>query len=438
MAFQISKNSGNELSDAGQIQDPSSHDYDSPEIVTEKDGDEVTFPEGGARAWGVAIGTAGVLFCTFGFANSFGIFQEYYQTHQLSHETSSTISWIGSVQIFFLFSGSLFGGPLFDRYGSIILWPATITYVFSVMMTSLCKSFYQFLLAQGFLSGFTMGMAMAPCMAATSQYFNKKRGAAMGIAVAGSSLGGVIFPIALNKMLNDPNLTFGWTVRICGFIMLALLLPSTLAIRARLPPRSQNLFLPSAFKEPPYTILIVALIFVMLGVFIPIFYLPIYAVQHGMGTQLALYLTAILNAASFAGRVIPGVTADKVGRLNMLTFVCLSTGILCLCWQKTSSNASILVFAGLYGFSSGAVVSLLPVCFAQIPKNPQDIGTYMGMGMFCVSFASLVGPPINGALVTHYKGYTQSSIFSGVMILTGGFIILLLKYITGKGFFVKV
>ena len=34
---------------------------------------------------------------------------------------------------------------------------------------------------------------MAPGMAATSQYFNKKRGAAMGIAVAGSSLGCVLF-----------------------------------------------------------------------------------------------------------------------------------------------------------------------------------------------------------------------------------------------------
>lgn len=30
------------------------------------------FPDGGARAWSVAIGAAGVLFCTFGYANAFG------------------------------------------------------------------------------------------------------------------------------------------------------------------------------------------------------------------------------------------------------------------------------------------------------------------------------------------------------------------------------
>lgn len=44
-------------------------------------------------------------------------YQEYYQSHQLSGETPSAISWIGSLQGFFIFSGSLVGGPLFDRYG---------------------------------------------------------------------------------------------------------------------------------------------------------------------------------------------------------------------------------------------------------------------------------------------------------------------------------
>lgn len=31
-----------------------------------------TFPEGGARAWSVALGATGVLFCTFGYNNAYG------------------------------------------------------------------------------------------------------------------------------------------------------------------------------------------------------------------------------------------------------------------------------------------------------------------------------------------------------------------------------
>ena len=37
----------------------------------------------------------------------------------------------------------------------------------------------------------------------------------MGLAIAGSSIGGVVFPIALSRMLNNPKLGFGWSVRVC-------------------------------------------------------------------------------------------------------------------------------------------------------------------------------------------------------------------------------
>jgi MFS family permease len=306
------------------------------------------------------------------------------------------------------------------------------------MMTSLCQSYYQFMLAQGVLGGASMGMAMAPAMAAMAQYFKKKRGAAMGIGVAGSSLGGVIFPIALNKMFANASLGFGWTVRIVAFLMLGILLLSCLPIRARLPPRKGGFFLPSAFKELPFITLLVSLFLMMLGVFTPIFYLSTYAVYYGMDTQLANYLIAILNGMSLFGRVIPGILADKFGTLNLLLCFGLCTGILVICWQRITTNASIIAFSAFYGFSSGAIVSLMTASLAHVPKDPRNIGTYMGMGMATVSFAALSGPPINGALVTHYGSFDQAAIFSGVVVIVGSFAILLAKHASTKGVFGKV
>lgn len=390
------------------------------------------FPEGGRAGWLAACGAAGALFCTFGFANAFGIFQAYYETHQLSHKSASQISWIGSIQIFFLFAVGIFGGPLFDRFGSVIMWPAAVAYLFSVFMTSLCTEYYQFILAQGILAGICMGMTMSPAMTAVSQYFHQKRGAALGLAVAGSSVGGVVFPIALNEMLNS-SLSFGWTIRILGFIMTGFLLPSVLAVRARLPPRKKSFLLLSAFSEVAYVSLLGAIFVMMLGVFIPIFYLPAYAVEHGMDEQMAFYLTAILNGASFFGRVIPGITADKfIGRFNMLGLSAVVTGILCLCWQAIDSNASIIAFSALYGFASGAIVSMFSACLAQVPKDPRNIGTYMGMGMTVISIAALIGPPINGALFNRYHDYKQVSIFSGVVTLVGGLAMIPVKMTNGK------
>ncbi|KAL9618375.1 MAG: hypothetical protein Q9160_006883 [Pyrenula sp. 1 TL-2023] len=412
---------------------------DNFESPLEKADQQSDFPEGGARAWAVALGCGGLLFGTFGFANAFGVFQEYYIQNQLSNHSASAISWIGSVQVFSLFAGGLFGGPMFDRFGAKIIWPAVIAYLLGVMMTSICKEYWQFMLAQGILAGMGMGMTISPGMAATGHYFQAKRAAALGIAVAGSSLGGVIFPIALSKMLNAPStLSFGWTVRICGFIMMIILLPSSFAIRARLPPRKENFLLPSAFRSAPYVTLIAATFLLMLGVFQPIFYLPTYAVTQGhMRPELAFYLTAILNGASFFGRVIPGITADRFGRLNLLSFFGVCTGILCLCWPATRSNAAIIAFAAVYGFFSGAIVSLTSACQAQVPKDPRDIGTYMGMGMFCAAFAVLAGPPINGAMIDRYGGFEQASVFSGVVCIVGGVGTMGSKWTLGKGWWVK-
>jgi hypothetical protein len=75
-------------------------------------------PEGGARAWLVAGGGAAIFFCTLGFANSFGAFEEYYLTHQLQGDSPSKVAWIGSLQSFLQFFTGMFGGPLFDRYGA--------------------------------------------------------------------------------------------------------------------------------------------------------------------------------------------------------------------------------------------------------------------------------------------------------------------------------
>ena len=273
---------------------------------------------------------------------------------------------------------------------------------------------------------------MAPGMASVGQFFKQKRGAAMGIAVAGSSLGGVLFPIALTKMLYNPKLGFGWTIRILGFLILAILAISCPLIKARLPPRKDKFFMPGAFTELPFDLICFATFLMLFGAFTPIFFLPEYAVSHGMSTELSSYLLAILNASSLFGRLIPGILADRLGRLNMYCAAGVSSGILALCWQKVTSNAAIIVFATIYGFCSGAIVSLQATCMAAIPKNPQNIGTYLGMGMFVSSFAALAGPPLNGLLVSKHDSFDQASIMSGVFVLAGGFLVIVVKYVVGK------
>ncbi|PKY01703.1 hypothetical protein P168DRAFT_312786 [Aspergillus campestris IBT 28561] len=84
---------------------------------------EMTFPDGGTRAWMVTLGAGCVLFY-------------YHITHQLSGYSASEIDRIGSVEIFFLFGAGVVGGPLFDRHDAKVIWAPSLMAVFGVIMTA--------------------------------------------------------------------------------------------------------------------------------------------------------------------------------------------------------------------------------------------------------------------------------------------------------------
>ena len=311
-------------------------------------------------------------------------------------------------------------------------------YVFGMMMTSLCHTYWQFILAQGVVLGAANGFLQFPAMAAVSQYFDKNRAAALGLAVSGSSIGGVVVPIALTRMFDHTSLGFGWSIRIIGFIILPLLAFACLTVTARLPPRRTNLFIAAAFKDRTYVLILVALFFMFLGMFPPFFFIPTYAVSRGMDVTLASYLLAILNAASTFGRVIPGILADRFGRLNAFAIGGIMTGIVAFCWDRAESNAALIVYSVVFGFTSGTIISGGSAACTICTKSPQDAGTYLGMALAIASLATLAGPPIAGKFVDVYGGFFEVAMFSGATCTFGGIVALLSKATTPQGLFGKI
>ncbi|KPM40311.1 hypothetical protein AK830_g6223 [Neonectria ditissima] len=429
-----------------ETEKPPTRDVDTPETCTDAndklgpkdDNDEEkedSFPDGGLRAWLVAIGAAGTFFCTLGYTNVFGIFQAYYMFNQMPERSADDIAWIGSVQAFLIFATGAVGGPLFDRFGAWLVRPAAVLYVFAIMMTSVCHSYWQFMLAQGILTGLANGLLMFPSLSAVPQWFDKKRGAAMGLAIAGSSLGAVVFPIVLSNLLTRTDVGFAWAVRITAFIMLPFLAFAAVAIRSRLPPRRTRFFLPASFRQPTYVLLIVSVFFAMVGMFVPLFLLPAYAITRGMSESLASYLVAMMNGASIFGRVIPGVLGDKFGRINTLIGAAVATSVIVFCWPHAETDAAIIVVVILFGFASGAIISGGSVAITMCADDAKNIGTYMGVGMALASFSALVGPPVSGAMIDRYGGFDEVSYFSGAMTMFGAIVSVVAKWKSHKGLF---
>ncbi|KAF9882863.1 hypothetical protein FE257_004949 [Aspergillus nanangensis] len=374
-------------------------------------------PNGGLRAWLVVTGACAAQLCTFGYTNSYGIYQNYYASHFFPDRTPSDISWIGSLQTFFLFFLGGISGPISDRFGvKFVLIPSSIALVISVMLSSIASQYYQFMLAQGALGGIASGLIFTPAVSCAGQYFTTLRAMAMGVVLSGGALGGIIFPVVLSESFR--HIGFGWAVRIVGFLMFFMLAYSCLVTREFAPRRQQSLFLPRAFTHAPYVLANLGFLIGLLGLYMPIFYVSRYSGYRGMENTLAEYQVVIMNSTSVFGRTLPNFLADKYGRFNVWILSYIGAAVLCFCWTEARSTGSIVVWNLFYGFFSGASISLYPPSVSQTCPNPSDIATYIGQGLSLCSIGALAGTPINGALIRTY-GYGSASLFSGFAILVG-------------------
>jgi MFS family permease len=168
---------------------------------------------------------------------------------------------IGAVQSFVLLLVGVFVGPIYDRgYFKWLLVIGSFLIVFGHMMLSLCTTFWQCLLAQGFVVGIGAGCLFVPGVAIMPTYFSSKIGLAIGLAASGSSTGGIIYPIMFYKLISQVG--FGWSVRILGFTVLATQLIPIAVMKMRVkPPKPRSLIDWTAFTDGPYvsTILMVSI-----------------------------------------------------------------------------------------------------------------------------------------------------------------------------------
>ncbi|KAI1429076.1 monocarboxylate permease-like protein [Xylaria sp. FL1777] len=399
------------------------------------------FPDGGLEAWLVVVGGALILFSSFGVVNCSGVFVEYYVNGPLSDYTSSDITWITSLQAFLITGSNLVVGRLFDSYGTRWILPiGTVIYSFGLMVLSLSTKYYQIILSQGIVSGVGAATVFNCASNSTITWFYKYRAAALGIVVAGSSLGGIVLPILMSQLI--PKIGFPWTVRILGFIVLLFCGIASFTVKSRLPPQPKPFHfseLIEPFKELRFVLFVVGAFFFFWGLYLPFNYLEIQAQQQGVNPTLIPYILPIVNAVSIPGRIIPGILADRIGRFNMMILIAVLTGLFTLAlWIPGTTTGATLGFGAVYGFTSGAFISLAPAAIAQI-SDLRQIGARSGVVLFVGSLGALTGSPLGGAIVTAQNGeYLGLKLFTGLSILVAAIFLVLSRAVQVNFKWVKI
>ncbi|KAJ5384242.1 hypothetical protein N7517_002153 [Penicillium concentricum] len=402
--------------------------------------DPVDCPEGGLIGNLVVAGGFSAIMGGLGLMNSIGIYQAWISTHQLSNISEGQIGWIFGIYNFLVFFCGIQIGPIFDIKGpKLLMWIGSGLLVLTFILMGFCEEYWHFLVVIGILGGVGTSFIFIVPVASIGHFFVKRRGAATGLALAGGSIGGVIFPLVLLYLA--PQIGFAWASRVVGLITLILLIPGCLLVRANFPPGvrsapSLKAFLPdlTILKDPVLALTTLGVFFIEWGFFIPLEYIASYAIANGISTNLSYLMVVFLNAGSFPGRWLPGIVADRIGRFNTL----ILTNILCLIsvlgiWMPADGNlAATVIFSIVFGFASGSNISLVPVCVGELCPV-ENYGRYYTTVYTIVSFGALTGVPIAGEIINVCDGqYWGLIAFAGCSYAAGLSCFIAVKLLQNK------
>ncbi|OAJ36703.1 hypothetical protein, variant [Batrachochytrium dendrobatidis JEL423] len=344
---------------------------------------------------------------------------------------------------------SIMSGRLVDKYGPriVCICGAFITLA-SLILASFSTQLWHFLVTQGFLFGLGSSTAYLPSLAVLSDWWVKHRGLATGMAVAGAGIGGLAWGPVLRALIT--HIGWRWTLRIAGIASFVIVMVGAILLRIRLPRKAAASIDLSYFRESIFLRLYATTFITTFAYFIPFFFIPSYAINHGLSREQGALLLGLLNGASGLGRIALGFVADYLGCTNVMTS-CLglsATVILCV-WPFATTFESLLALVIFFGFFVGGYISLLSTVTAQLFGSRGNIGSITGMIYNGLFFGSLFGAPIGGAMIDHFTvqaadgtispNFLPSIMFSGSCFAAGAMLAFSVKYSAGGGkIFIKI
>ncbi|TPX07194.1 uncharacterized protein E0L32_010897 [Thyridium curvatum] len=301
--------------------------------------------------------------------------------------------------------------------------------VFALMMLSLATQYYQVMLTWGVLGGICTGLLYIPSVAMIPLYFTSRRGLALGCATAGGSIGGVIYPIVVRRLLDTGG--FGWACRTMGLIALFTLTIAAVVIKPSIQAvekPSRKLFDMSIIKDRAFSAFVLASLCMWLGFLVPYILTPSFGLMgldNPVSEDLSYYLLAVPNAAQALRRIIPAGIVDHkaLGAEVILIFNSVVAGCLALCWIAVHNLGGFAAFLVLYGFFSGAVTTLPAFIIPYLSPSLPVIGTRMGIVYGAAGFGALIGAPIALTLDGTHGGQPNRA-FLGAQLWNGLTILL--------------
>lgn len=381
------------------------------------------------RGWLVVVALFVTLFLVFGSGyNTAGVFftpvLQYFgwsRTRLSSLQTALAVTAGLSVPVV---------GWLLDRVEARSVIGVGITLAAGGFLLAGQAHTFRAMLAAYVLLGLGIGTAtLLPCSLVVANWFCEQRGRALGLTMAGTTVGGMVMTLVADRIIAWGGWRAAYTILAVPMLLIAL--PLVLLLVRTRPPEAVRLGVEGASGELPGLGVAEALRARSFWIIAAAQFCFAFAVT-GAGLHTIPYLIVIGYAPSSAalvlsltmglaavGKIVMGFAAERAGSRPVLAadLILIALGQIVLLGAR--NRVMLLCYTAIYGLASGAPLALIPMLLAE-SLGLRRFGSLSGLAGVFTTIGAATGPLVAGLLFDASSSYrTAFEMFAFSLILGG-------------------
>lgn len=324
-------------------------------------------------------------------------------------------------------------GWIADRFGvRIVMVVGSIALAWGFYALGQVESLADYYWSRFWMGVGLSGAGLAICVVAVSRWFLLRRGRALGIVLAGTSLGNALFPWIFTKLIELD----GWreAAMYAGWALLALVLLVMLAIREW--PESLGLQPYGADRATPpaagadlqgpqlsYAQILVRPEFWLMGIAAFATFYSILGVNNnmilhmqnlGVSAEIGALVALPLFLAGLIGKLLSGWLTDIFGR-KPVWLVSLGCMLIAAALLSTMQTGLVAVAAVIMGLGWGANYTLLQAVAGDV-FGARSLGRVMGAVTVLDAGGGALGPWVTAQIADRTGDYQAGFLFVTVLI----------------------
>ena len=186
-----------------------------------------------------------------------------------------------------------------------------------------------------------------------------------------------------------------------------------------------------ALRAGPFWILCLVELVSFFCLFTIMVHIVPHAIDLGAAPATAALILSAIGGLSIAGRLTVGTVNDRIGgkRSLIICFVVLACALAML--QVADRAALLFVFAGVYGFAHGGLLTVISPTVAEL-FGTDSHGVLFGIVLFCGTLGGALGPWLAGALFDSSGSYSVAFLLLTGVALLGVVLLLMLRPIAAS------